>query len=1390
LIGKGINVQRVISVIFIYFYLLLPSGLHAEVDYYVTKYISRNMEIGDPISASSGVLFFSMDFFSLGGPLPLNYSLTYRQEEESCASSFMIVNDPYIVKSGDVRVFNYGQDASMLDFDNVGGNWQIVESPVIYQLKETGPDEDHGYYYLMDPMNELVYIFKKDPDPYDHDDLMWIMDRNGNALTYTRDAGNGDRITGISDGLGRSLSFSYDIKDSDYSSTFEIYDIVTDHCGRTVTYTTDLDISSQCYAGVTDPNGAKTEFLWAEETIGNLTITRELLSAIKKPEGNIPYSWTYGDNPSGTDRWVTSQTDAYGNTTSISYSSEPTGNCPPEVTEQKPDGTERIYNHFCGNDSYGPPESLTDEAGKTATFTETDGRTTSVTDRMGDNIQMSYHAETGKIASITDAEGRTTTYTYTPQDQTFTNPENSEQVTFTFYNLTQITYPDGSTEQYGYDSNGNMTSHTDRGGRTWHYTYNNQGLPLTITNPLGGVTTYTYNPDGTRATSTDSDTGVTSYSYDACKRLTTITYPGGSTRQITYDNMDRITSLTDENGHSFVYTLDANGNLISTTDPAGNNTLYAYDLMDRLVSITDTLGKTTTYSYNSLGQITSAVYPDGRTITYEYDIRGRMTGFNRGGQKWQTGYDDGNVASSDATPSGITTYYQTNKGGFVTSITAPGGHTVNLSLDQENRVTSITDPLGRTVTYSYNTAGQPDSITLPVLGTLGYTYDDLGNLTRITDFNGNDWIYSYTPVGRTASLTDPAGHQWAYTYNQRGRISKTTYPDGSTCQNTYDGAGNLLQADYSSPAMTLTYTYDAMDRLLATNDLTLAYDAKGHIVNTVTSGKSYTATYDDNGRLSTVSYNNGAFVVSYVYNSTTGLLESITDNLTSAQVNFTYDIDEHMTGIVRSNGVNTTYTYDTAGRLVRIQHGSIIDIQYSIDNAGQITGATMTVPLDPASLLTDSTKNYTYDTANQITSTGYTYDTRGRLTNGGGHTFTWDGADRLTGIDSIILTYNGLHAPVSRTEGVTTINFHYNHAIAMHPLVSEEDAGTGNPLRYYVWSPSGRLLYMIDAEHGNQVYFYHFDNVGSTLALTNSAGTVTDSYAYTPYGQLLGHNGSNPQPFTFGGERGIRQETETLYQIGRRYYDASSARFISRDLAWPMGGPKAINPYQYAYQNPVKNTDIDGRRVIIQNPDLGFIELPGGLKLPEHVKNGKGSRVYDEINDIDNKLQQMEAERKDLLDSMKFMHEQYEKWLNKQNEAARRAQSGKEYGDIGDMAEQLFDLTSKIYTLAEEGPKALAKEILGDQLPPIFPSDYIPGPGEITSWILHKLGDMVGDGAEKEMAEAAANKIYAKQVLERLIAKYKNIFAKEIELLKKRRQLKNRLDEITTRFVPRKIDDK
>jgi RHS repeat-associated protein len=101
--------------------------------------------------------------------------------------------------------------------------------------------------------------------------------------------------------------------------------------------------------------------------------------------------------------------------------------------------------------------------------------------------------------------------------------------------------------------------------------------------------------------------------------------------------------------------------------------------------------------------------------------------------------------------------------------------------------------------------------------------------------------------------------------------------------------------------------------------------------------------------------------------------------------------------------------------------------------------------------------------------------------------------------------------------------------------------------------------------------------MGNTLFLTDDAGSISDSYAYTPYGAPVTSLGLTDNPFTFGGRHGVhRLGLTNLYVMCRRVYDSSNATFLSREPSVQID-PRLVNPYQYAAANPLYFIDPTGR---------------------------------------------------------------------------------------------------------------------------------------------------------------------------------------------------------------------
>jgi RHS repeat-associated protein len=160
-----------------------------------------------------------------------------------------------------------------------------------------------------------------------------------------------------------------------------------------------------------------------------------------------------------------------------------------------------------------------------------------------------------------------------------------------------------------------------------------------------------------------------------------------------------------------------------------------------------------------------------------------------------------------------------------------------------------------------------------------------------------------------------------------------------------------------------------------------------------------------------------------------------------------------------------------------------------------------------------------------------------------------------------------------------------------------------------------------------QPAFYGYDGHGSVRQLTNSAGTVTDSYDYDAFGNLINQTGSTPNNYLFASEQ--YDPALGLYYNRARYLNSPTGRF------WSMDGeegqyrqPQTLHRYLYADADPVDGTDPSGNQdsiaelsaeesVSITLDTMAVPQTPTQLVTVERIDysdtNGFGPGVHIEI---------------------------------------------------------------------------------------------------------------------------------------------------------------------------------
>jgi RHS repeat-associated protein len=267
--------------------------------------------------------------------------------------------------------------------------------------------------------------------------------------------------------------------------------------------------------------------------------------------------------------------------------------------------------------------------------------------------------------------------------------------------------------------------------------------------------------------------------------------------------------------------------------------------------------------------------------------------------------------------------------------------------------------------------------------------------------------------------------------------------------------------------------------------------------------------------------------------------------------------------------------------------------------------------------------SFSYNAGSQINNSGFGYDWQGRLEFwGGGHTYAWNGASQLKNADGVSLDYDGWNELMTRASSGTSTRYYYNHALGDHRIAGEYNVTTSQYTRYFAWAPNGPLLFTVDPLTGS-VSYPHYDRNGSTIALTDSTGKITDAYAYGLTGGLLSHTGSISQPYTYLGAHAVYYEpSANLYNFGARWYSPTLGSFLTPDTSWPQPDNPQSTPYSYANNNPEKYFNAGGfgaqplggsftsRRAVVESPRISIRSL-SAIQSPRGFNAGDFLRTYD-----------------------------------------------------------------------------------------------------------------------------------------------------------------------------------
>jgi len=492
------------------------------------------------------------------------------------------------------------------------------------------------------------------------------------------------------------------------------------------------------------------------------------------------------------------------------------------------------------------------------------------------------------------------------------------------------------------------------------------------------------------------------------------------------------------------------------------------------------------------------------------------------------------------------------------------------------------------LTYTYDALDRLIQVTDPLAGVTQTCYDENGNVKSVTDANGGTTTYSYDEMGRLVGEVNPIGSRYSYGYNAQGllvehqnaRSQKTTY--------TYDAIGRVTSM--TDELGTVHYTYDRNGNVLTVTDgqgtISRTYDALNRVTQyTDYKGNTIKYGYDELGNLISLTYPGGE-IVRYTYYKN-GLLHTVTDangNVTG----YEYDANGNLTRTVRPNGTEEICTYNAAGQLTEqkdVKDGEVLThYVYTYDGYGNITTIEGTETTDTKEGLSRlSAASMTYDEANRLlTYNGeeLCYDADGNMTygpvNGVMGELVYDCRNRLVSAGGITYTYDAENIRIKAetadyVEAYVTDTVSASLSRVLTMTVYRKQSGvaqaTGTTTTYY----HGQGL--ISEETEGSYLYHHYNNLGSTMKLTDASGKVVASYTYGVYGELLSGDTTLTR-YLYNGRCGVSTDENGLYYMRQRYYNPEIKRFVNQDiLTGSLTNSQSLNRYSYVQGNPVSYTD-------------------------------------------------------------------------------------------------------------------------------------------------------------------------------------------------------------------------
>ena len=379
---------------------------------------------------------------------------------------------------------------------------------------------------------------------------------------------------------------------------------------------------------------------------------------------------------------------------------------------------------------------------------------------------------------------------------------------------------------------------------------------------------------------------------------------------------------------------------------------------------------------------------------------------------------------------------------------------------------------------------------------------------------------------RLVSTIDHENHTTSrgYSYNDNGSRKSVVYPDGSREDYTYwnDGLSKTLTNKKADGTVIDNYSY--------------TYDG-AHNQKSKTDKKGVTSyTYDSLNRLDSVT-EPGETVTGYTYDRAGNrLTETVTDGANVTVTTYSYNEQNRLLNTITQGGgitQKTSYFYDNNGNMLSM-------VKSSMKPATPGTKATMTLGKVGTIAGDSSSTFYQYDVWNQLVKSveGSSIDT-----------YAYDG--------------DGLRVQKA-VNGVVTGYLYENDKVVL------EVDGSGNQTAKNVYGTN-----LLTRTVNGDTLYYMYNGHADVTALLKTDGTIAGTYYYDAFGNITEQTGNVNNSITYAGYQYDRDTG--LYYLNARYYDPTTARFITEDtFRGQANDPLSLNLYTYCHNEPIMYDDPTG----------------------------------------------------------------------------------------------------------------------------------------------------------------------------------------------------------------------